>query len=64
MKVLIINGSPRDGGNTSIALSEMEKIFSKNDIEAETIQIGGEDIRGCVACGYCSDNDKCVLMIS
>lgn len=61
MKVLIINGSPRDGGNTSIALSEMEKIFSKNDIEAETIQIGGEDIRGCVACGYCSDNDKCVF---
>ena len=27
MKVLMINGSPRAGGNTSIALGEMEKIF-------------------------------------
>lgn len=27
MKVLLINGSPRMGGNTSIALGEMEKIL-------------------------------------
>ena len=27
MKVLIINGSPRTGGNTGIALDEMVKIF-------------------------------------
>ena len=25
MKVLMINGSPRKGGNTAIALEEMEK---------------------------------------
>ena len=29
MKVLMINGSPRKNGNTSIALKEMEKIFKK-----------------------------------
>ena len=28
MKVLILNGSPRKGGNTEIALAEMEKIFA------------------------------------
>ena len=32
MKVLMINGSPRTGGNTSIALKEMEQIFVQNGI--------------------------------
>ena len=27
MKVLILNGSPRINGNTSIAIREMEKVF-------------------------------------
>ena len=44
MKVLMINGSPRVGGNTSIALGEMAKIFAEEQIETETIQIGGRDI--------------------
>ena len=45
MKVLIINGSPRENGNTSVALSEIEKVFAKNGIETETIQVGQKDIR-------------------
>ncbi len=28
MKVLMINGSPRAGGNTAIALREMEQVFT------------------------------------
>ena len=46
MKVLMINGSPRVGGNTSIALQEMEKIFAQEGIETETVQIGNQAIRG------------------
>lgn len=46
MKVLMINGSPRVNGNTSIALKEMEKIFAEEGVESETIQIGNKDIRG------------------
>lgn len=61
MKVLIINGSPRMGGNTCAALSEMEKVFAKNEIETETVQIGNMDIRGCVACGFCFKNGRCVF---
>ena len=49
MKVLMINGSPRVNGNTSIALKEMEKIFAEEGVESETIQIGNKDIRGCIA---------------
>lgn len=61
MKVLIINGSPRENGNTSIALDEMEKVFEKNGIETETVRIGSKDIRGCISCGYCYKNGKCSI---
>lgn len=50
MKILMINGSPRKGGNTSVALAQMQEIFEKNGIDTETVQIGGEDIRGCLGC--------------
>lgn len=61
MKVLILNGSPRIDGNTSIALKEMENVFAKENIEFETILIGNKDIRGCIACGKCADTGKCVF---
>ena len=61
MKVLIINGSPRLEGNTSIALNEMEKVFAKNGIETETIQVGNKAIRGCIACRYCLEHGKCAF---
>ena len=52
-KVLIINGSPRVNGNTSIAVREMEKVFKENGVEVTIVQIGNKDIRGCIACGHC-----------
>ena len=61
MKVLMINGSPRVGGNTSIALAEMQKIFEENGIETEIIQVGNKDIRGCIGCGYCFKNGCCTF---
>ena len=61
MKVLMINGSPRVGGNTAIALKEMEKAFEKNGIEVETVQIGNKAIRGCIACGTCATKGQCVF---
>ncbi len=60
-KVLIINGSPRVGGNTSIALSEMINVFEAEGVETELVQIGNRDIRGCIACGMCYKNGKCVF---
>ncbi len=61
MKVLLINGSPRAGGNTSIALQEMVKVFEKNGIETKTVQVGQMTIRGCVSCGYCSKGNGCAI---
>ena len=61
MKVLIINGSPRVNGNTSVAVREMEKVFAEEGAETEVVQVGNKDIRGCIACGYCRENGKCVF---
>ena len=61
MKVLMLNGSPRPEGNTSIALREMEQIFQAEGVETELAQVGTLDIRGCVACGGCAKLGKCVF---
>lgn len=61
MRVLMINGSPHKSGNTAIALSEMEKIFTENGIDTETLFIGNKDIRSCIACRKCAETGKCVF---
>jgi multimeric flavodoxin WrbA len=61
MKVLIINGSPRPNGNTSIAVREMETVFQEGGVEVETVQIGNKDVRGCIACLSCAKTGKCVF---
>lgn len=61
MKVLMVNGSPREHGNTSIALREMAQIFAQEGIECEIMNIGAEAIRGCIACGGCAETGKCVF---
>lgn len=61
MKVLILNGSPRVNGNTSVALAEMQKEFEAADVETEIVQIGAMAIRGCLACGACRRLGKCAI---
>ena len=60
MKVLLINGSPREYGNTYTALHEMVKIFEGENVETEIVHIGEKAIRGCVACQNCRKNGKCI----
>ena len=60
MKVLILNGSPRNESNTQIALDEMIGVFEQEDIEVECVSVGKEVVRGCVACGGCAKLGKCV----
>ncbi len=61
MKVLLINGSPHAQGNTYVALHEMEKIFTEENIETQIIHVGNKDIRGCIACRSCGTAKKCVF---
>ena len=61
MNVLLINASPRPNGNTALALGEMEKIFRQEGIETQTLKIGSQAIRGCIACNSCAKTGMCVL---
>ena len=61
MKVLIINGSPRVGGNTTVAVNELVKTFESEGVETEVCQIGNQDVRGCIACGTCAKKGSCVF---
>ena len=60
-KVLLLNGSPHANGCTAAALKEMITVFEEEGIETELIQVGNKDIRGCVSCGFCYKNGKCVV---
>lgn len=59
MKVLLINGSPHQEGNTYIALDEMRQVFTSEGVESQILHIGNQDIRGCIACRSCVKNGKC-----
>lgn len=61
MKVLMINGSPREGSNTLLALKAMESVFESEGIQTEVLNIGKMDIRGCLACNSCYKTGKCVV---
>ena len=54
MKVLLINGSPRQKGNTATVLAEVASQLSSEGIESEIVWIGNKPIRGCIACGQCA----------
>ena len=60
MKVLMINGSPKEKGNTALALAEMQKVFEKNGIETEVVNVGKLAVKGCQACGACAKLGRCV----
>lgn len=53
MKVLLINGSPRENGNTMLALKEVAQTLNSEGIETEIISIGKQAVQGCIACGWC-----------
>ena len=61
MKVLLINASPHPNGNTAVALREMEKVFAEQGVEVETVRIGSQAIRGCIACDTCAKTGRCVF---
>ena len=61
LKVLMLNGSPRENGNVALAFREMEQVFKENNVEYDNILLGRTDIRGCIACETCRKNGRCVF---
>lgn len=59
MKVILFNGSPKKNGCTYTALTEIEKELNKEGIETLVFHAGSA-AKGCMGCGYCAKNGKCV----
>lgn len=60
MKVLLINGSPKEKGCTYTALSEVLSALKENGVDGEIIHIGKTQ-QGCIGCGYCKKTEKCAF---
>ena len=61
MKVLLINGSPKEKRCTFTALSEVAAVLNDEGIQTEIFHIGTEPIQGCLDCRLCSKAGKCVI---
>ncbi len=61
MKVLLVNGSSRKNGCTSVALSEVERALKEEGIETEQFFIGNEALPDCIACRKCREIGRCVF---
>jgi multimeric flavodoxin WrbA len=59
MRVLLINGSPKENGNTSLALSEVARALNAEGITTQLVSIGKQAVQGCIACGWCGRTGKC-----
>ncbi len=63
MYALAINGSPRKGGNTEHLLKYTLAPLEKAGWETELVQVGGKEVRGCIACYKCFEkaNNRCAV---
>lgn len=63
VKVTAFNGSPRVGGNTEILIKKVLTVLEQEGIETEFIQLGGQKLSGCTACGSCyrNKNNRCII---
>ena len=59
MRVLLINGSPKENGNTSLALGEVARALNAEGITTQLVSIGKQAVQGCIACGWCGRTGKC-----
>ncbi len=61
MKVILVNGSPKEKGCTYTALKEVEESLNKNGIETEIFWLGNKPVSGCIGCKSCLKNGKCFM---
>jgi multimeric flavodoxin WrbA len=57
-KVVALDGSPDEQGDTAYALSVMAAVFERERVGFEIIPVGRKDIRGCIACNSCHLDNK------
>ena len=63
MKVIAFNGSSKKNGNTASLIWTVFQELAEQDFDVEMIQLGGQFIQPCTACGECQRNQgkRCVI---
>ena len=61
MKVLLVNGSPHEAGNTDQTLRIIGDHLNEQGIESEIFQLGNGPVRGCIGCDQCRTSLRCVF---
>ena len=61
MKVLLVNGSPHETGNTYQTLQIIGDHLGDLGIESEIFQLGSGPVRGCIGCDRCKTSLRCVF---
>lgn len=59
MKVLLINGSPKEDGCTFTALSALEIMLKQEGLETEIYNVGNQAVHGCADCLMCLETGRC-----
>lgn len=61
MKIVILNGSPRSGGNTEIMAQTFAAAAERKGHTTETVNVARMNMHGCLGCGHCwAHGGECV----
>ena len=63
MKVIAINGSPNQKGNTWFALKTAGEALVREGVDFEIIHVGHQSIHGCLACKKCKEHKDSLCSI-
>lgn len=61
MKVLVVLGSPRKGGNTEILAGQVISGMQEAGAEVDLVRLSEHRINPCIACGGCEKTGQCVV---
>jgi multimeric flavodoxin WrbA len=61
MRVLLLNGSPRRGGNTEVLLNAVARGAESAGGEVEMVRLAVLQISPCINCGGCDQTGICVI---
>lgn len=61
MKILILKGSPRPDGNSSVLADQVAAGARQAGAEVESIMLHGLDLHPCDGCDFCLETGVCVI---
>jgi hypothetical protein len=61
VRLLVLNGSPRIGGNTDLLVQSALNAIDRHSHRVDLFRLNDMDIKPCQNCGGCTDTGVCVI---